>query len=247
MASKTEYLLIAAFIASMLAFPLLAGAQTSNSTNPNTNVEAAVRAYFADIPVMIKVAKCESEYRQFNSSGSALHGGTGDAMVGVFQIYKTVHEKFASSLGMDIHTLEGNLAYARYIYDREGTVPWNSSAPCWEENTPDLTKISSSQDSPLTKTVPAVLISSELSVNLKIGMSHRQVLTLQQILNKNGFIVAYTGGGAPGSETTFFGTLTRAAVRKFQCEKQIVCSGDERTTGFGQVGPKTRAALLELI
>ena len=47
------------------------------------DVEAYVRAYFADIPVMVRVAKCESGFRQYNDNGNPLYGGTG-GMVGVF-------------------------------------------------------------------------------------------------------------------------------------------------------------------
>ena len=43
-----------------------------------------------------------------------------------------------------------------------------------------------------------------------------------------------------------FGPTTRQAVKRFQCQYNIVCSGNERTTGYGQVGPKTRQALNQL-
>src|SRR3989344_3639162 len=46
--------------------------------------------------------------------------------------------------------------------------------------------------------------------------------------------------------TGYFGVLTKQAVQRFQAKYNIVSSGDENTTGYGQVGPKTRAKLNEL-
>src|SRR5262249_29569428 len=94
------------------------------------DVARAVAEYFSDIPVMYAIAKCESGFTQYNSAGSVLNGGSG-GMLGVFQINKSVHKTFALSLGDDITTLAGNMAYARYLYQSEGTDPWISSEPCW--------------------------------------------------------------------------------------------------------------------
>lgn len=105
------------------------------SADVNSGVEQAVRTYFADIPVMIEIARCESKFRQFNSDGTALHGGGNGGMVGVFQIYDMVHRVPASALGFDITTLEGNMGYARHLYMQLGTNPWNSAQSCWK-NTP---------------------------------------------------------------------------------------------------------------
>jgi peptidoglycan hydrolase-like protein with peptidoglycan-binding domain len=43
--------------------------------------------------------------------------------------------------------------------------------------------------------------------------------------------------------TTYFGTSTEAAVQEFQCKQKLVCSGGPASTGWGKVGPKTRAAI----
>ena len=44
-------------------------------------------------------------------------------------------------------------------------------------------------------------------------------------------------------ETGFFGWKTEEAVKAYQIENNIVTSGDALTTGFGRVGPLTRASL----
>ncbi len=47
--------------------------------------------------------------------------------------------------------------------------------------------------------------------------------------------------------TGYFGPLTQQAVRRFQAKYRITSSGDENTTGYGLVGPKTRKKLNEFM
>jgi hypothetical protein len=68
--------------------------------------------------------------------------------------------------------------------------------------------------------------------NLSLNTTGKDVKALQQYLNDNGFIIAETGAGSIGKETSFFGTLTYKALVKFQ--KSLGWSG----TGF--FGPMTR-------
>ena len=81
---------------------------------------------------------------------------------------------------------------------------------------------------------------------LKFKSEGEEVKQLQQILNNLGFVIAKEGAGSKGNETNHFGSLTREAVKKFQCQHNIICSGNEQTTGHGLLGPKTRAKLNEL-
>lgn len=203
-----------------LLLPLAAAAQST---------EDVVRTYFSSTPVMVEIARCESKFTQFGANGSALQGGYNNAMVGVFQIYGDIHAKEAAGMGMDIYTLDGNLAYAKYLYERQGTTPWLSSFPCWGKEV-DVPTDGANE-------------SSAITMGLSMGMEHPQVLTLQKILNEKGYTIATEGPGSPGQETQKFGALTRVAVRAFQCAEKIACDGDEHTTGYGFVGAKTRAAL----
>lgn len=92
--------------------------------------EEYVRNYFSDIPVMAEIARCESRFRQ-TVNGEVLRGEVVPEDRGVMQINESYHLEDSKKLGFDIYTLEGNVAYARYLYEKQGTRPWRSSAKCW--------------------------------------------------------------------------------------------------------------------
>lgn len=97
----------------------------------NSNVEAMVREEFGDVPVMIEIAKCESKFRQWGTDGEALRGAINSHDRGIFQINETYHLNSARQMGIDILTVEGNIKYARYLYEQSGTQPWAWSRECW--------------------------------------------------------------------------------------------------------------------
>lgn len=100
------------------------------TSEPNAT-EMAVREYFRDIPVMVSIARCESRFRHTLADGSVLRGEKDRADTGVMQINTRYHNARALKLGFNLHLLEHNLAYARALYEKQGTKPWNSSALCW--------------------------------------------------------------------------------------------------------------------
>lgn len=95
------------------------------------NVKAYVQEYFRDIPIMVQVARCESGFRQWDANGNVLLGHVDKRDTGVMQINKFYHLETSIKLGLDINTLEGNLAYARFLYESEGVKPWRASRHCW--------------------------------------------------------------------------------------------------------------------
>ncbi len=101
--------------------------------NSEKTTQEIVEHYFSDIPVLIDVASCESEFRQFNKNGSVLRGTENSSDVGVMQINEKYHLQVAQRLGIDIYTLEGNMEYARFLYNSEGTRPWKYSSFCWNK------------------------------------------------------------------------------------------------------------------
>jgi hypothetical protein len=120
---KVVRILILTFSSILLVMPNVSFAQTASE-------EVAIRTYFADLPVMVAIANCESQFHEFNADGSVLHGGYKGHMIGLFQ-FAPFHQETATLFGWNLNTVAGQLAYARYLYNEEGTVPWNDSSWCW--------------------------------------------------------------------------------------------------------------------
>ncbi len=95
------------------------------------STEEYVRKYFSDVPIMIQIARCESTFRQLDKDGEIHRGVKNDADVGVMQINEFYHLDQSRKKDYDIYTLEGNTAYARDLYERQGTQPWSASKACW--------------------------------------------------------------------------------------------------------------------
>jgi len=94
-------------------------------------VEQYVRIYFSDIPIMTEIAECESKFRQFDINGDVLRGEENRRDVGVMQINEDFHLDSALEKNIDLYTLEGNVSYARALYEKMGTKPWKHSKKCW--------------------------------------------------------------------------------------------------------------------
>ena len=122
---------------------------------PNSTPEIVELSVVEDIPIMAtssansefdaiksksipslleKIADCESNGRQFNSDGSVLRGKVNSSDVGRWQINLDYHGEKAAKLGFDLMTLEGNTAYALWLYNHEGEKHWFASIKCWGKN-----------------------------------------------------------------------------------------------------------------
>ena len=74
---------------------------------------------------------------------------------------------------------------------------------------------------------------------LKRGTTGADVSRLQQFL-------AFDPSVYPEAQVTgYYGALTEAAVKRFQCKNKLVCEGTPESTGYGVTGPRT-AALMAL-
>ena len=111
----------------------------SNSTQSKTAVEnpvtleSYVRAYFKETPILAEIAKCESRFRQVGKDGLVLRGEANKSDLGLLQVNEYYHGEKAEDLGFDLTTVNGNLAYGKYLYDKEGTAPWSASKKCWNK------------------------------------------------------------------------------------------------------------------
>lgn len=72
--------------------------------------------------------------------------------------------------------------------------------------------------------------------DLEVGMRGEDVRALQRFLNTHSFVIVESGPGSPGSESDYFGPLTRAALARYQKAESIIPSA-------GYLGPLTRASI----
>lgn len=93
---------------------------------------------------------------------------------------------------------------------------------------------------PPPTTVAPSSIKFTFTQNMARGSRSLQVTPLQQYLARDPAL--YPEGTVSG----YFGTLTEKAVQRFQKKYGIASSGTPSTTGYGAVGPKTRAKLNEV-
>ncbi len=86
-----------------------------------------------------------------------------------------------------------------------------------------------------TPSTPPAIITPTFARPLKTGSVGLDVQKLQIFLNTHGYAIAKSGAGSPGKETTTFGTLTKAAVIKFQddhAKEILVPNGLKKGTGI---------------
>ena len=93
------------------------------------------KAAEVDEELALKIAFCESAFRQFGKNSKPLRGLHNPNDVGIFQINEDFHAKKSQTLGYDIYSTEGNIDYAMYLLKNQGGKPWNASRPCWGERT----------------------------------------------------------------------------------------------------------------
>ena len=88
-----------------------------------------------------------------------------------------------------------------------------------------------------TAATSAGVACARVSRTLKIGSTGADVTRLQQFL-------ALDPAVYPNALVTgYYGALTEAAVKRFQCKNKIVCEGTPDSTGYGVTGPRTAAIL----
>ena len=94
-------------------------------------IEVLAEKYGVDSNLALHISQCESELRQYNENGTVLRGRENPQDVGLFQINEFYHLQDSQKLGFNIYTAKGNIEYAMYIMERDGTRHWTYSKPCW--------------------------------------------------------------------------------------------------------------------
>ena len=95
--------------------------------------EAYIRTYFADIPIMIDIAGCESTWVHTKENGEVLRGYVDPRDIGAMQVNTYYHLATSKQMGLDIFDFRDNLKYARFLYERNGTRDWLASRKCWSK------------------------------------------------------------------------------------------------------------------
>jgi len=103
----------------------------------------------------------------------------------------------------------------------------------------DLLPTVTPAEPPICPGSPGCMVESlAITRRLALGSYGEDVKRLQEYLLSRGYFPRRP-------TTTYFGPITQRAVQQFQCAALSLCSGDPASTGYGAVGPRTRAALRE--
>lgn len=106
----------------------------TRSFSTSNEIESYLHEQYFDAPILIEIARCESEFRQFDKNGNIIRGRANPDDVGVMQINEFYHLETARKMGIDLKTTEGNVAFGKYLYNKYGTSPWSASEPCWSKS-----------------------------------------------------------------------------------------------------------------
>lgn len=214
-------------------------------------IEKIVTTTFAEDPVMITIAKCESSFRQFLASGNVLRAS--GRYIGIFQIDEIIHANAAQNLGFDIYTVQGNIGYAQYLYKNEGSTPWRN---CAKKHVPVATATAIESETAMSGAVTALgtgQCTEDLTITQNMKISDRdgrtstysnqkvtQVALLQQHINR---ILAHRYSQAAGPEDGIFGKLTKQGVERLQMALNDTLDMEKPLVIDGIVGPFTRHAI----
>ena len=110
----------------------------TSSLKTREEIEAYLKDEYSDTPILVDIARCESTFQQYDDNGKVVRGKIDSDDIGVMQINERYHGETAKKLGMDIYQIDGNIAYAKYLYEKKGTQPWSASAKCWSGSRGDL-------------------------------------------------------------------------------------------------------------
>ena len=82
-----------------------------------------------------EVCLCESNLSHYEADGKTiLRGRDNSDDVGICQINEEIHKEEIKINGFNIYSEEGNIAFAKHLYEEQGLKPWNSSKKCWKSS-----------------------------------------------------------------------------------------------------------------
>jgi hypothetical protein len=131
--SATAFLLVVILIAQTIHSYKTSELHAYNPLLPKA--EAAETPEAID-EILLKIAECESGGKQFYSDGRVVLNVNkdGSADVGMYQINLRYHGAELARMKLDvINSEEDNEAYAKHLYQRNGTADWQASKHCWDK------------------------------------------------------------------------------------------------------------------
>lgn len=87
-------------------------------------------------PELEKICACESgngtpgSARQFYEDGTLVTGKIDPDDRGICQVNLRYHGETAKNMGLDLDTEYGNITYANWLYEKQGSRPWRWSQKC---------------------------------------------------------------------------------------------------------------------
>lgn len=99
--------------------PALVRAETEEE-----RITRKIKAAFPDAPIMVRVARAESELK-------SVWGRIDPDDCGIFQINQRYHGKAMAELGLDCMNENDNIAFAKILYEKFGLRPWLASKDKW--------------------------------------------------------------------------------------------------------------------
>lgn len=100
-------------------------------TTDRKSIEKYLKEKFSDTPILVEIARCESTFTHYDKDGKVIRGKANSDDIGVMQINEKYHLDTAKKMNIDIYTIDGNINYAKYLYDKYGAEPWSASSACW--------------------------------------------------------------------------------------------------------------------
>jgi len=149
--------------------------------------------------------------------GSSGGGGGGGAVGSISSLIGTLTSSAATSTTTNNIAANGGAAATTTAVQTTAAIP-----TCLAETTTSTTSVDTT--------------SYAFTRELTVGAKGADVLALQEYLNTHGFVIAASGPGSPGNESTYFGKATQAALAKWQKAQGI-------TPAAGYFGAKTRGML----
>lgn len=166
--ARSGLILLLIIAAGIGAYGKWSGIQNQPRTDQATSSSISLSRLPAEV-VLPLIAKCESGGEQFDDNGDVIENATTSA-VGKYQILEKLHGGEAQKLGLNLRSSEGNEAFARVLYAREGLEPWEASRWCWEK---DLLALGYLQPTNLPTITRKVVVGREWTEPIRFPVGRR--------------------------------------------------------------------------